>query len=97
MQQKEEAEVLQFVGQQLGAILITLEGSRVGVNFEHNLGDGCIRSLEHDADFGHQLSICSRGEKNSTDKSWPVTDATGCVLTSRQTRVGLSQTLPDAC
>jgi hypothetical protein len=55
------------VGQDLDAILITTEGMRVGVNFEHNLLDGCIKSVQCDADFGHQLSICSRAEKNSTN------------------------------
>jgi hypothetical protein len=72
------------VGQHLEAILIMTEGMWAGVNFEHNLVDGCLRIVQCDADFCHQLSICSSAEKNSTNTSWPVTETSGCVLTSRQ-------------
>jgi hypothetical protein len=68
----------------LGASLFTSEKLSAGVNFEHNLIDGCIRRVQCDADFGHQLSICSRAEENGRNTSWPVTETSGMVLTSRQ-------------
>jgi hypothetical protein len=84
MQQKKQAEglrrILHFVGQHLDAVLITMEGTRAGVSFEHNLVDGCIRSVQCDADFVYQNSICSRVKKNSTNTSWPVAETSGCIL-----------------
>jgi hypothetical protein len=48
--------------------------------------EGCMRSMQCNAEFGYQLSICS-GTKENHGKpwsSWPVAGPSGCRLTSSQ-------------
>jgi hypothetical protein len=80
-----------FGGQRHEEILIAGVFLGGGLRFcekkiEVSSGQGCMRSMQRNVDFGYRLSICSRAEKNHEipSSSWPVAEPGGYALTCSQ-------------